>query len=143
MSATVKLVRLLGATVAIMAAVAAFNFAIDPLQLFGPPRFFTAYYSSNEREQAAGLIQSQPFDAVLMGSSLALHHRASEVSRRFGVHAIKLALSGPTSKEQSFVLAAALRKKPRLVIWQMDDWIFRDASDLDMYVPTDYYRRNL
>jgi hypothetical protein len=137
--------RFFTATMATFAAVALFNYAVDPLQLFGPSRFFPAWYSPNDREQAAGLIQSQNFDAVLMGTSLAIHHRASDVSKRFGVHAVKLAMAGSTSKEQSFVLAAALEKKPKLVIWQMDDWIFRNAPDVDsnIYMPADLYRRNI
>jgi len=30
------------------------------------------------------------------------------------------------------------------VIWQMDDWLFRDAPDInaDIYMPADLYRRN-
>ena len=30
------------------------------------------------------------------------------------------------------------------MIWQMDDWIFRDAPDIDhdIYLPADLYRRN-
>jgi hypothetical protein len=102
-----------------------------------------AMYTSEDRAQAAGLIQSQDFDTVFMGTSLAVHYRASEVSERLGVRAVKLAMAGSTSLEQSFVLAAALKKKPKLVVWQMDDWIFRNSPDIDTYVPTDYYRRNL
>jgi hypothetical protein len=34
--------------------------------------------------------------------------------------------------------------RPKRVIWQMDDWIFRDAPEIDsdIYVPADLYRRN-
>jgi hypothetical protein len=47
--------------------------------------------------------------------------------------------------EQSFVLAQALQRHPRRVVWEMDDWIFRDAPDIDndQYMPADLYRRNL
>ena len=53
-------------------------------------------------------------------------------------------MTGPTLDEQSFVLAAALERHPKRVIWQMDDWIFRDAPeiDADIYLPADLYRRN-
>jgi hypothetical protein len=42
------------------------------------------------------------------------------------------------------VLATALERRPKRVIWQMDDWIFRDAPDIDrdIYLPADLYRRN-
>ncbi|MGY4237927.1 hypothetical protein ACVIIW_006874 [Bradyrhizobium sp. USDA 4449] len=135
--------RFLCATAMVAGLVACLNFAVDPLQLFHRARIFPAMYSSDDRMQAAGLIESQEFDAVFMGTSLAVHYRASEISRTLGVRAVKLAMSGSTSKEQSFVLKAALAKKPKLVIWQLDDWIFRNGPDIDQYMPTDYYRRNL
>jgi hypothetical protein len=42
------------------------------------------------------------------------------------------------------VLATALQRHPKRVIWQMDDWLFRDAPDIDadIYMPADLYRRN-
>src|SRR4051794_3282963 len=54
-------------------------------------------------------------------------------------------MTGSNSVEQSFVLAAALEHRPQRVIWQMDDWIFRDAPDIDadIYMPADLYRRNV
>ena len=35
-------------------------------------------------------------------------------------------------------------RHPKRVIWEMDDWIFRDAPeiDADIYLPADLYRRN-
>src|SRR5690349_12091966 len=140
---TRNLVRFIAATALFAGLVAVINFAVDPLQLFGPSRYLPAMYTSDDRVQAAGLIQSQQFDTVFMGTSLAVHYRASEISERLGVRAVKLAMAGSSSLEQSFVLAAALKKKPKLVVWQMDDWIFRDGPVLDAYVPTDYYRRDV
>jgi hypothetical protein len=37
-----------------------------------------------------------------------------------------------------------MERRPKRVIWQMDDWIFRDAPEIDsdIYVPADLYRRN-
>jgi hypothetical protein len=37
-----------------------------------------------------------------------------------------------------------MERHPKRVIWQMDDWIFRDAPEIDsdIYVPADLYRRN-
>src|SRR5437667_10651527 len=92
----------------------------------------------------AGLIRSQYFDTVFMGTSLAVHYRQSDIDRLLGVRSVKLAMTGSNSREQSFVLAAALERRPRRVIWQMDDWIFRDAPDIDhdIYLPADLYRRN-
>ena len=107
------------------------NFVVDPLQLFRPARLFAAMYSTDSRMQNAGLIRSQQFDTVFMGTSLAIHFRQSDIDRALGVRSLKLAMTGSNSKEQSFVLDAALARHPKRVIWQMDDWIFRDAPDVD------------
>jgi len=145
MSAISKnLVHFLCATAAIVLLAAALNFVVDPLQLFRPARLFPAIYSTDSRMQDAGLIRSQPFDTVFMGTSLAIHFRQSDIDKVLGVRSLKLAMTGSNSREQAFVLAAALERRPKRVIWQMDDWIFRDAPgiDSDIYVPADLYRRN-
>jgi hypothetical protein len=145
MSATAKnLLKLLCAATAIVLSAAALNYVVDPLQLFRPARSFAAMYSADSRLQDAGLIRSQQFDTVFMGTSLAIHYRQSDIDKALGVHSLKLSMTGSSSKEQSFVLAAALERQPKRVIWQMDDWIFREAADVDAvsYFPADLYRRN-
>ncbi|MGA2288979.1 hypothetical protein [Bradyrhizobium sp.] len=125
-------------------AAAALNFMVDPLQLFGPARLFAAMYSPDSRMQDAGLIRSQDFDTVFMGTSLAIHFRQSDIDSLLGVRSLKLSMTGSNSHEQSFVLAAALDRHPGRVIWEVDDWIFRDAPEVDhdIYLPADLYRRN-
>jgi hypothetical protein len=142
--ATKNLIRLLCASGAIVLMAAVLNFVVDPLQLFRPARLFPAMYSPDSRMQDAGLIRSQDFDTVFMGTSLAIHFRQSDIDRVLGVHSLKLAMTGSNSREQSFVLAAALERRPRRVIWQIDDWIFHKAPDIDadIYIPADLYRRN-
>jgi len=138
------LLRLLGASVLTILLAAALNFIVDPLQLLRPARLFAAMYSTDSRMQNAGLIHSQDFDTAFMGTSLAIHFRQSDIDRVLGVRSVKLAMTGSNSRQQSFVLAAALERHPGRVIWQMDDWIFRDAPDVDadIYLPADLYRRN-
>src|ERR1700692_1896918 len=139
-----KLLQFLCATGFMIMMAAALNFIVDPLQLFRPPRLFAAMYSQDSRMQDAGLIRSQQFDTVFMGTSLGIHYRQSDIDRALGVRSVKLALPGSTSKEQKFVLDAALERRPKRILWQMDDWIFRDAPDVDkdVYLPVDLYRRN-
>lgn len=145
MSKPVKtLLAFLGASLFTMSAAAMLTFTVDPLQLFRPARLFAAMYSPDSRMQDAGLIRSQEFDTVFMGTSLAIHFRQSDIDRLLGVRSLKLAMTGSSSHEQSFVLAAALERRPARVIWQIDDWIFHDAPevDQDVYLPADLYRRN-
>ncbi|MGA2997370.1 hypothetical protein [Bradyrhizobium sp.] len=140
-----NLVRFFAASLLIMLAAAALNFTVDPLQIFRPARLLTAVYSQDSRLQNAGLIRSQTFDTVFIGTSLAIHFRQSDIDRIMGVTSLKLAMSGSSSREQAFVLAAAMARHPKRVIWEVDDWIFHDTPDIDAntYLPADLYRGNV
>lgn len=139
------LLRFLGATAFVMIAAVALTFIVDPLQFFRPTRLFTPMYSPDTRMQAAGLIRSREFDTIFMGTSLAIHFRQSDIDRVLGVKSLKLSMTGSSSHEQRFVISAALKRHPARVIWEVDDWIFRDAAEVDedVYLPADLYRRNL
>jgi len=141
---TKSLIKFLAAVVAVLVAAPVLTFIVDPLQLFRPARVVDAMYSIDSRMQNAGLIHSQTFDTVFMGTSLAIHFRQSDMDKALGVRSLKLAMSGSNSHEQSFVLATAMERHPARVIWEMDDWIFRDAPEVDAnaYIPADFYRRN-
>ena len=136
------LLRFLIASLLIILAAAILNFVVDPLQLFRPARLFTAMYSQDGRLQNAGLIKSQKFDTLLMGTSLAIHFHQSDVDRILGVKSLKLAMTGSSSREQVFVLQAAMAKRPKRVIWEVDDWIFHDTPDIDgdVNLSSDLYR---
>ncbi|MGL3105403.1 hypothetical protein [Bradyrhizobium sp. BR 1432] len=133
--------RLLLASIACVLGAALLTFVVDPLQLFRPSRL-TAFYSEDTRVQNAGLIRSQSFDTVFMGTSLAIHFRQSDIDRALGVHSLKLAMTGSNSRQQSFVLEQAIDRGARRVIWAMDDFIFIDAADIetDPYLSVDLYR---
>ena len=67
-----------------------------------------------------------------------------DIDRILGVKSLKLAMSGSSSREQTFVLAAAMARGPKRVIWEVDDWIFHDTPDIDAnpHLPADLYRGN-
>src|ERR1700690_2238669 len=92
-----SIVQLLCASALIVVAAAILNLVVDPLQLLHPARFTPAMYSADSRMQDAGLIRSQPFDTVFMGTSLAIHFRQSDIDRILGVHSLKLSLNGSSS----------------------------------------------
>ena len=139
------LLRFLGASMLIMLAAAALNFVVDPLQIFRAPRLFVAVYSPDSRLQNAGLIRSQRFDTLFMGTSLAIHFHQRDIDQILGVKSLKLSMTGSSSREQVFVLEAAMAKHPKRVIWEVDDWIFQDTPDIDAdpYLPADLYRGGL
>lgn len=134
--------RLLLASIACVLGAALLTFVVDPLQLFRPSRLVTAFYSEDTRVQNAGLIRSQSFDTAFMGTSLAIHFRQNDIDRALRVHSLKLAMTGSNSRQQAFVLAQALDRGARRVIWEMDDFIFVDAADIetDPYLSVDLYR---
>ncbi len=135
--------RLLLAGAACVLVAAALTFVVDPLQLFRPSRLVPAFYSEDTRVQNAGLIRSQPFDTAFMGTSLAIHFRQSDIDRALRVRSLKLAVAGSNSRQQAFVLERAIERGARRVIWEMDDFIFIDAADIetDPYLSVDLYRR--
>ena len=139
-----NLLTFLCASACIMLMAAALNFVVDPLQLFRPSRLFPAMYSADTRMQDAGLIQSQPFDTAFMGTSLAIHFRQRDIDRVLGGRSLKLSMTGSSSREQSFVLDAAMARRPKRVVWQLDDWIFRDTPEIDsdIFLPSGLYRRS-
>jgi hypothetical protein len=138
-----ELVLFLTSTAVVAALVAVFNYVIDPLQIFHQSLFYPARYSSDPRIQDAGLIHSQNFDTVFMGTSLGFHFRPSEIDEYIGGKSVKLSMSGGTSKEQNLVLSAVLRRLPKRVVWQMDDYMFRNSEDVEAYLKVDLYRMNL
>src|SRR3569832_345570 len=98
-----NVLHFLCASAAVVLLTAALNFVVDPLQLFRPAGFYQPMYSNDSRMQDAGLIESQPFDTVFMGTSLAIHFRQSDIDRTVGVHSLKLTMQGSSSHEQVFV----------------------------------------
>jgi hypothetical protein len=145
MSSVIKnLLKFLCASAFVMLMAAALNFVVDPLQLFRPARLFPAMYSADTRMQNAGLIRSQDFDTAFMGTSLAIHFRQRDIDRILGGRSLKLSMTGSSSREQSFVLDAAMARGPKRVVWQLDDWIFRDTPEIDsdVYLPSGLYRRS-
>ncbi len=94
MSTSAKsLIQFLSATVAVIVLAAALNFVVDPLQYFRPARLFAAMYSPDSRMQDAGLIESQSFDTILMGTSLAIHFRQSDIDHIVGGRSLKMRIS--------------------------------------------------
>ena len=135
--------RIALAAAGIAGLIAAFNYAVDPLQIFHRPWFYPARYTSDPRLGNAGLIESQRFDTAFMGTSFSYAIRQSEIDDALGGKSLKLAMAGGTSKEQLVVLSAALRKQPQRIVWQMDDYMFRDSGDVDAYLKSDLYRRDV
>jgi hypothetical protein len=134
-------VRFLGVAASVLGLIAGLNFVVDPLQIFHSTWLPPARYSSNPRIGDVSLIRSQDFDTVYIGTSYSYHFRQDEIDSILGVKSVNLTMSGGTSKEEALVISVALeRRHPKRVIWQMDDWMFRNSEEVDKYLPVDLYR---
>jgi hypothetical protein len=51
-------------------------------------------------------------------------------------------MTGSSSREQVFVLDAAIARRPKRVVWEVDDWIFHDTPDIEANtnLPAGLYR---
>jgi hypothetical protein len=137
------LLRFMLAAAAAVGFIGGFNYGVDPLQIFHRPWFYTAHYTADPRQGDVGLIESQNFDTAFMGTSFSYAIRQREIDETLGGKSLKLAISGGSSREQFVALSAAIRKKPQRIVWQMDDYMFRDSGDVDTYLRSDLYKRNL
>jgi len=106
-SLVVLVVLMLGSTAAI-------NTILDPFQILHDQLQSPAWYSTNHRFQAAGLIRKllKPgtgYNGVIIGTSMTLNFRPSEVSTRLGWGSVvPLSVSGGSAWELHKILDKAL-----------------------------------
>ena len=139
-----SLPRFLSAVALVILSAVALNYVVDPLQLFRPgSRFrcdvFVGQPLAGRRTDPQPAVRRRLHGHLACASLPPERYRPA--SRRPLAEADD---DGFQFQEQGFVLAAALERHPGRVIWQMDDWIFRDAPeiDADRSFPADLYRRN-
>ncbi len=94
----------------------------DPLQLFHQAWGRPATFHSNMRQQAAGIIRTQPFDSIILGTSMMENSSADEAGRILGGRFVNISISGSLHAERSPVLSLALRQKAlSTVIYSLDE----------------------
>ncbi|MCI5164863.1 MAG: hypothetical protein D3903_01935 [Candidatus Electrothrix sp. GM3_4] len=86
-------------------------FIFDPWQLFHQPWFREPVFINNARFQDAGIINSYPFDSVILGNSMAENFSAEEASSLLGGQFVNLSMSGSLLSERNIVLQHLFRKK--------------------------------
>jgi len=98
----------------LLGGVAAVNAVFDPYQIFHDQLQSPAWYSTNHRFQAPGLIRRflQPgtgYDSLIIGTSMTQNFRPSEVAEKFGWgKTAPLSVSGASAREIRLVLGKAL-----------------------------------
>jgi hypothetical protein len=100
---------------------------IDPYRIFHRPWVQDNYYVFNRgmRVEAAGIINTEDFESIILGSSMAANFSAQEATRSLGSKFVNISLWGSFIKERAYVLEYALRKKPvKNVIYSLDSFSF-------------------
>ncbi len=103
----------IGFAFAILAAIAAFNAAVDPFQQYRlaakyPPRFYVSFH----RFIAPGLVKHATYDTLLSGSSIVENTRNSAIARACGGTGLNVAMPALTASEQALIVSTALASRP-------------------------------
>ncbi len=112
----------LGATLALLGAAAAFVVWVDPFQQYHlasryPPRFYFLHH----RYIDPGLAKNQAYDTVVSGSSIMENTRNDFVAKTCGGSAVNLSMPAMSASEQRLMLETALTNRPvRRVIAVLD-----------------------
>ncbi len=99
------------------------NWLVDPYRIFHKPWVRDNYFPNDTgmRAEAAGIINTERFDSIILGTSMAENFSAQEASQIFGSSFVNISLGGSFISERSFVLNYALRKQAlRNVIYSVD-----------------------
>jgi hypothetical protein len=99
------------------------NWLVDPYRVFHEPWVRENYYSMDGgmRQAASGIINTETFDSIILGTSMAENFSGNEATEVFRHRFVNISLSGSKISERNVVLLYALRQKPiREVIFSLD-----------------------
>ncbi|WP_295391971.1 hypothetical protein [uncultured Thiodictyon sp.] len=107
------LIALLVSAILPAAAVTGINWLIDPYRIFHKPWVRDNYYlnTSKMRIEASGIINTEDFDSIILGTSMAANFSPNEASQVFRSHFVNISLDGSSIAERSIVLAYALKNR--------------------------------
>jgi len=108
------------------------NWLVDPYRIFHKPWVGNNYYTSDRsmREAAAGIINTETFDSIILGTSMAENFSGNEAKEIFKNRFVNISLSGSKISERAVVLRYALNKRPiDEVIFSLEyPWAFETNS---------------
>ena len=103
----------------------------DPYSLFHEKWFHKGEIYPNMRVQAYGLINSEDFDGIIMGTSMLENTSAYETSKKLNGRFINLSVSGGSHFERFIILDYALKKKKLNRIIMSIDFKFETIGKAD------------
>jgi hypothetical protein len=107
------------------------NWLVDPYRIFHEPWVRENYYPTDGgmRQAASGIINTEAFDSIVLGTSMAENFSGNEATEIFRHRFVNISLSGSKISERAVVLRYALNSRPiREVIFSLD---YPGAFDTD------------
>ncbi len=107
-----------------LAIIVAINWTVDPYRIFHKPWIGNNYYTSDRsmRDTAAGIINTEEFDSIILGSSMAANFSPRDASQLFGDRFVNISMDGSSIPERSLALTYALHRKKLSEIILSFDW---------------------
>lgn len=103
----------------------------DPLRFFHKPWFsHTTMLSPNMREQAIGLLNTNKYDSVILGSSMLANTSMREASQKLGGEFINISVPATNLRERKVFLDKVLQNKPKNIIYSFDHFYMNFENDL-------------
>jgi hypothetical protein len=105
---------------------------VDPYRIFHKPWFGQGYYVSDGqmRDAVAGIVNTEEFDSVILGSSMAANFSAKEAGQIFQRPFVNISMDGSGIMERSTVLDYALKRRKIAEVIFSFDWASLDQQSI-------------
>ena len=125
----------IGATVLILALLAAATAVIDPFLHYHNPLPFLEYPLRDDRYENDGMARHYSYDSVLTGTSMSMNFKCSEFDALWDAQSLKIAYSGATFHElgENLRRCYSYRPKLRYVVCSLDGSRLNAPADGDAY----------
>ena len=125
----------IGATVLILALLAAATAVIDPFLHYHNPLPFLEYPLRDDRYENDGMARHYSYDSVITGTSMSMNFKCSEFDALWDAQSLKIAYSGATFHElgENLRRCYSYRPKLRYVVCSLDGSRLNAPADGDAY----------
>ena len=98
------------------------NYTLDPFRFYRDGSVFQVKYSTNARYQMPGLVKNKEYDTLMIGTSMSLNFKESEMNEAFGGKTLNAAMSAASTYEQRLLLDLGLQENQEIkqVFWEMN-----------------------
>ncbi len=105
-----------------LASLASWNFAIDPLRVYRAP-WLDLGYLEDQRGANPGLARTCDYEGVVIGTSMTENYLEADIEQTLGWRALRLSMKGALLREQHLILDQALATgKVQHVLWGLDQF---------------------